>query len=72
MCIRASPAAIVRHRHRGADRRPGARAAHGLLILAIGRPFTLEGNLLMLDNGMGLNSAFLHLSRISVRVGDGG
>ena len=32
-------------------------------------PFTLEGNLLMIDHGMGLNSAFLHLSRIDVRVG---
>ncbi|WP_294044225.1 M23 family metallopeptidase, partial [Sphingomonas sp.] len=30
----------------------------------------LEGNLLMLDHGMGLNSAFLHLSRIDVKVGD--
>jgi murein DD-endopeptidase MepM/ murein hydrolase activator NlpD len=30
----------------------------------------LEGNLLMLDHGMGLSSAFLHLSRIDVRTGD--
>ena len=33
-------------------------------------PFTLEGHLLMIDHGMGLNSAFLHLSRIDVRKGD--
>lgn len=44
--------------------------ADGVVILAAQRPFTLEGNLLMIDHGMGLNSAFLHLSRIDVRVGD--
>jgi len=42
----------------------------GVVILAAARPFTLEGNLLMIDHGMGLNSAFLHLSRIDVKVGD--
>jgi murein DD-endopeptidase MepM/ murein hydrolase activator NlpD len=44
--------------------------ADGVVILAADRPFTLEGNLLMIDHGMGLNSAFLHLSRIDVQVGD--
>ncbi len=44
--------------------------ADGVVILAADHPFTLEGNLLMLDHGLGLNSAFLHLSRIDVRVGD--
>ncbi len=44
--------------------------ANGVVILAAASPFTLEGNLLMIDHGMGLNSAFLHLSRIDVRVGD--
>lgn len=44
--------------------------ADGVVILAADRPFTLEGNLLMLDHGMGLNSAFLHLSRIDVRIGE--
>ena len=44
--------------------------ADGVVILASARQFTLEGNLLMLDHGMGLNSAFLHLSRIDVRNGD--
>lgn len=43
--------------------------ADGIVTLAADRPFTLEGNLLMIDHGMGLNSAFLHLSRIDVRVG---
>lgn len=44
--------------------------ADGVVILAAASPFTLEGNLLMIDHGMGLNSAFLHLSRIDVKVGD--
>ncbi|MET3438775.1 M23 family metallopeptidase [Sphingomonas sp. 1185] len=44
--------------------------ADGVVILAADTPFTLEGHLLMLDHGQGLNSAFLHLSRIDVRPGD--
>ncbi len=44
--------------------------ADGVVILAADHPFTLEGNLLMIDHGMGLNSAFLHLSRIDVAMGD--
>ena len=49
---------------------PGAAPADGVVILAASTPFTLEGNLLMIDHGMGLNSAFLHLSRIDVKPGD--
>lgn len=49
---------------------PVLAPADGVVILAASRPFTLEGNLLMLDHGMGLNSAFLHLSRIDVKIGD--
>ena len=44
--------------------------ADGVVVLAADHPFTLEGNLLMIDHGMGLGSAFLHLSRIDVRAGD--
>lgn len=44
--------------------------ADGVVILAADHAFTLEGNLLMIDHGMGLNSAFLHLSRIDVKAGD--
>lgn len=44
--------------------------ADGVVILAADQPFTLEGHLLMLDHGQGLNSAFLHLSRIDVRPGE--
>jgi hypothetical protein len=48
---------------------PVTAPADGVVILAADSPFTLEGNLLMLDHGMGLNSAFLHLSRIDVKPG---
>lgn len=48
---------------------PVIAPADGVVILATTSPFTIEGNLLMIDHGMGLNSAFLHLSRIDVRVG---
>jgi len=40
----------------------------GVVRLARG-PFLLEGNIVMLDHGHGLVSAFLHLSRIDVREG---
>ena len=49
---------------------PVVAPADGVVTLAASSPFTLEGNLLIVDHGMGLNSAFLHLSRIDVRVGD--
>lgn len=61
--------------HSGADvavptGTPVLAPADGVVILAADRPFTLEGHLLMVDHGAGLSSAFLHLSRIDVRVGD--
>ncbi|MEO9601481.1 M23 family metallopeptidase [Parasphingorhabdus sp.] len=43
--------------------------ADGVVTLAATRPFSLEGNLLMIDHGMGLNSAFLHSSKILVKPG---
>ncbi len=49
---------------------PVVAPADGVVILAAAQPFTLEGHLLMIDHGNGLNSAFLHLSRIDVAVGD--
>lgn len=49
---------------------PIVAPADGVVVLASDAPFTIEGNLLMIDHGMGLNSAFLHLSRIDVREGD--
>ena len=49
---------------------PVVAPADGVVILAAESPFTLEGNLLMIDHGMGLNSAFLHSSQLLVREGD--
>ena len=62
--------------HSGADIATGASGtpfvapADGVVILAATSPFTLEGNLLMIDHGMGLNSAFLHCSQLLVREGE--
>lgn len=45
--------------------------ADGVVTLAAAQvPFTLEGHLLILDHGMGLNSAFLHCSDLVVHEGD--
>ncbi len=49
---------------------PFVAPADGVVILATKKPFSLEGNLLMLDHGMGLNSAFLHCSEILVEEGE--
>lgn len=54
----------------GTSGTPFVAPADGVVILAATAPFTLEGNLLMIDHGMGLNSAFLHCSQILVKVGD--
>lgn len=54
----------------GASGTPFVAPADGTVILAASSPFSLEGNLLMIDHGMGLNSAFLHCSQLLVRVGD--
>lgn len=50
---------------------PVRAPADGVVLLAAsGTPFTLEGHLLMIGHGMGLDSALLHLSHIDVKVGD--
>lgn len=54
----------------GATGTPFVAPADGVVILAAAAPFTLEGNLLMIDHGMGLSSAFLHCSRLDVKTGD--
>jgi murein DD-endopeptidase MepM/ murein hydrolase activator NlpD len=61
--------------HSGIDIAAGAGApivapADGVVVLAAEQPFSLEGHLLMVDHGAGLNSAFLHCSRLAVKVGD--
>jgi murein DD-endopeptidase MepM/ murein hydrolase activator NlpD len=44
--------------------------ADGVVVLAASdAAFTLEGHLLMIDHGMGLNSAFLHCSELLVTEG---
>lgn len=48
---------------------PFVAPASGVVTLAV-RNFSLEGNLLIIDHGAGLNSAFLHLSDIAVEEGD--
>lgn len=60
--------------HSGVDVAPGAGApvlapADGVVVLAGPPMFSLEGNLVILDHGMGLNSAFLHLATSEVAVG---
>lgn len=49
---------------------PFVAPADGVVVLAASAPFTLEGNLLIVDHGMGLSSAFLHCQRLDVRIGD--
>jgi murein DD-endopeptidase MepM/ murein hydrolase activator NlpD len=61
--------------HSGMDIAAGAGTefvapADGVVLLAAADEFTLEGHLLMLDHGMGLNSAFLHCSELLVKEGD--
>lgn len=48
---------------------PIVAPAAGVVTLATATPFSLEGYLLILDHGQGLNSAFLHLSEIAVAEG---
>jgi murein DD-endopeptidase MepM/ murein hydrolase activator NlpD len=61
--------------HSGVDIAGGTGApvmapADGVVTLAATSPFTLEGHLIILDHGMGLDSSFLHLSRLNVKKGD--
>lgn len=67
---RGEPAAY----HSGVDVAAGAGApvvapADGVVVLAGPPAFSLEGNLVIVAHGMGLSSAFLHLSRADVRPG---
>ncbi len=59
--------------HSGIDIAPGngvpfVAPADGVVVLAR-NGFSLEGNLIIIDHGAGLNSAFLHASRIVVEEG---
>lgn len=60
--------------HNGVDVAAGAGAAvvapaDGIVVLAGPPAFSLEGNLVIVAHGMGLTSAFLHLSQTLVREG---
>ncbi|MDE1468069.1 M23 family metallopeptidase [Aurantiacibacter sp. D1-12] len=60
--------------HSGLDIAPGAGVpfvapADGVVTLAAYDPFSLEGHLIIIDHGAGLNSAFLHASQIFVTEG---
>lgn len=54
----------------GTSGTPFVAPADGIVVLTAEQPFTLEGKLLMIDHGMGLNSSFLHCSEILVKEGD--
>ncbi|MFV0645546.1 MAG: peptidoglycan DD-metalloendopeptidase family protein [Sphingomonadaceae bacterium] len=54
----------------GTSGTPFVAPADGVVVLAAQTPFSLEGYLLMIDHGQGLNSAFLHCSKIAVKKGD--
>ncbi|GAA4642340.1 M23 family metallopeptidase [Pontixanthobacter gangjinensis] len=54
----------------GSSGTPYVAPADGVVVLATERPFSLEGYLLIIDHGNGLNSAFLHNSKLVVSEGD--
>lgn len=54
----------------GTSGTPFVAPADGVVMLAAQSPFSLEGRLLMIDHGMGLNSAFLHCSALAVGLGE--
>lgn len=49
---------------------PVVAPADGVVVLAGPPQLSLEGNLVMIDHGMGLISAFLHLSAVAVKTGE--
>lgn len=54
----------------GTSGSPFVAPADGVVVLAATSPFSLEGNLLIIDHGQGLNSAFLHASKLAVKEGE--
>lgn len=61
--------------HSGIDIAPGrgtpfVAPADGVVTLAAKTPFSLEGHLIIIDHGQGLNSAFLHCQSIDVEEGE--
>jgi murein DD-endopeptidase MepM/ murein hydrolase activator NlpD len=54
----------------GIEGTPARAPADGVIVLATDHPFSLEGNLVMIDHGFGLISALMHLQRIDVKTGE--
>lgn len=54
----------------GGSGAPYVAPADGVVVLAAQAPFSLEGNLVIIDHGMGLNSAFLHSATLVVKEGE--
>lgn len=54
----------------GGSGAPYVAPADGVVVLASEQPYSLEGKIVIIDHGMGLNSAFLHSSRLAVRTGE--
>lgn len=48
---------------------PFVAPADGVVVLAANEELSLEGKLLIIDHGMGLNSAFLHADSLAVKEG---
>src|SRR3546814_2005492 len=66
---------VPRNPHYGVDiavpsGTPIVAPADGVVALASPPQFSLEGNLVIIDHGMGVNTAYLHLSRVDVRRGE--
>lgn len=53
----------------GGSGTPFVAPADGVVVLAAQDDFSLEGKLLIIDHGQGLNSAFLHADSLTVREG---
>lgn len=53
----------------GTSGTPYVAPADGVVVLAV-QGYSLEGNLLIIDHGQGLNSAFLHSARLYVKQGE--
>lgn len=49
---------------------PVLAPAAGVVVIASPPEYSLEGNLVIVDHGLGLYSSFLHLGRVEVRVGE--
>src|SRR3546814_5260264 len=66
---------VPRDPHHGVDiavpaGTPIVAPADGVVVLAGPPPLRLEGKLVIIDHGMGVNTAYLHLSEVDVQPGE--